>query len=65
MKNMNGKQLKKKSISFNQVPEEYRCHPLIVKTERKLGIRKIISKGYDIIQNKLFVSVFYIFMLLI
>ena len=50
------KQLKKKSISFNQVPEEYRCHPLIVKTERKLGIRKIISKGYDIIQNKLFVD---------
>ncbi len=50
------KKLQEKSIDFDDVPEEYRSHPKIAMAERELGIRKTISKGYDIIRNTFFVN---------
>ena len=50
------KQLKNKSCYFFNIPEEYRLHPAIVATERELGIRKSLKKGYDVINNTFFVE---------
>lgn len=50
------KQLKKEEINFFDIPEEYRLHPIIVKAERKLGIRKSDKRGYDIIRGRFFVE---------
>ncbi|MDY4187018.1 MAG: metallophosphoesterase [Candidatus Borkfalkiaceae bacterium] len=49
-------QLKKKSISFFDVPEELRNHPSIVSVERKKGIRKSEKRGYDVVRNNFFVE---------
>lgn len=50
------KSLKNKEIDFFGVPEEYRVHPIIAKTERELGIRKSDKRGYDVIHNRFFVE---------
>lgn len=50
------KQLKNKSYYFFNIPEEYRLHPAIVATERELGIRKSLKKGFDVINNTFFVE---------
>lgn len=50
------KRLKDRSIGFYDVPDEYKNHPLIVKVERELKVRKSIQKGYDIIRNNFFVE---------
>ena len=48
--------LKKGELNFYSIPEEHRNNLLIVRTERKLGIRRPIKKGFDIIQNNFFVE---------
>lgn len=50
------RRLKKKQIGFFDVPKEYRLHSIIVKEERKLGLRKSSKRGYDIIHNIFFVE---------
>lgn len=46
------KDLKNKNITdFYNIPEELRNDMEIVKTERKLGIRKSDKRGYDVIQG--------------
>lgn len=50
------KQLKNKSYYFFNIPEEYRLQPAIVATERELGIRKSLKKGYDVINSTFFVE---------
>lgn len=49
-------QLKKGKISFWEVPEEYQNHPLMVKKERKCGIRRSNRRGYDVLRNLFFVE---------
>ena len=49
-------QLKKDEIDYFDVPEEYRSHSAIVKTERELGIRQPDKRGFDVIQNTFFVE---------
>lgn len=51
------KDLKNKNITdFYGIPEEIRNDIKIVKTERKLGIRKSDKRGYDVIQGNFFVD---------
>lgn len=51
------KDLKNKNITdFYNIPEELRNDMEIVKTERKLGIRKSEKRGYDVIQGNFFVD---------
>lgn len=47
-------QLKGGKITFSEVPEGYRDHPLMVKKERKYGMRRTVRRGYDIIRNVFF-----------
>lgn len=49
-------QLKKGKISFREVPEEYQNHPLMVKKERKFGMRRSNRRGYDVLRNLFFVE---------
>gem|GEM_PF-6415720 len=49
-------QLKKDEIDYFDVPEEYRSHSAIVKTERELGIRQPDKRGFDVIHNTFFVE---------
>ena len=49
-------QLKNGSININDVPEEYRQNPEIIKAERRLGLRTVIRRGYDVISDKYFVE---------
>lgn len=48
--------IKKKLKYYSDIPPEYRLHPEIVNTQRKLKMRKTIRKGFDIIQNNFFVE---------
>lgn len=50
------KQLKNSEISCFLVPDDYRYDKNIIDVERKLGIRKIGKRGYDIIRNTFFVE---------
>ena len=48
------KQLKNSEIDCFCVPEEYQDEKRIVDIERKLGMRKVGKRGYDIIKNMFF-----------
>ena len=50
------RQLRNSEISCFFVPEEYRNDKNIIDAERKLGIRRIGKRGYDIIKNSFFVE---------
>lgn len=54
-------QLRSCEISINEVPEEVRYHEDIVAVERKLGLRKELHRGFDVINQSFFVEekVFY------
>ena len=50
-------ELKENKIkSFYEIPEEYRNIPEVICLERKLGIRKLDKRGYDVIQCSFFVD---------
>lgn len=44
-----------KVVDFFEVPENLQNHPEIIKIERKKGIRRIDSCGYDVIRNNFYV----------
>ena len=46
--------LSNKEIGCNDVPEEYRKEISIVRTERKLGLRTLQRRGYDVVRNAFF-----------
>ena len=48
--------INKGEINHYDLPEEYRNHPSIVAIERKLGRRRAVRKGFDIINNTFFVE---------
>lgn len=48
--------LSKKEIGFFDIPEEYRLNRDIVSIERKLGIRTLGTRGFDVIRNRFFVK---------
>ena len=50
------RQLKKSEISCFSIPEEYRNDKNIIDIERKLGMRKVGRRGYDVIRNTFFVE---------
>lgn len=50
------RQLKNSEIDCFHVPEEYQKDRNIIDIERKLGIRKLGRRGYDIIRNTFFVE---------
>lgn len=50
------KQMTNSEINCFCIPEEYRNDKNIIEAERKLGIRKIGRRGYDIIRNTFFVE---------
>ena len=50
------KQLKNKELNVNDVPEELALEPNIIRTERKMGIRIIGHRGFDVIMQKFFVE---------
>lgn len=50
------RQLKSSKITCLDVPEEYQNDRNIIDVERKLGIRKLGRRGYDIIKNAFFVE---------
>lgn len=50
------KQLRKKEIGFFDIPEEHRQNPDIVKTERELGLRTSLQRGFDVVRNNFFVK---------
>lgn len=43
-------------MSIKDVPEEVRHHKNILATERKLGLRKELNRGFDVIHNFFFVE---------
>ena len=49
-------QIKKHEISINDIPEEYKDDFEIIKAERKLGLRKKIKCGYEVILDSFFVE---------
>ena len=55
VKSLIGK-LKRGTAYFFDVPEELRLNPKIIKTERELGVRRTINKGFDIMINSFFVK---------
>lgn len=50
------RKLRRKKTGFFYVPEELRLHPLIIKAERKFGVRESGRRGFDIIRNTFFVE---------
>lgn len=50
------RQLKKSEINCFCVPEEYQNDKNIIDIERKLGMRKVGKRGYDIIRDTFFVE---------
>lgn len=50
------RQLESHEMSVMDVPEEVRYHKKIVTTERKLGLRKELNRGFDVIHNFFFVE---------
>ena len=44
-----------KVVDFFEVPENLQNHPEIIKIERKKGIRRIDSCGYDVIRKNFYV----------
>lgn len=48
------RQLKDSEINCLDVPEEYQRDRNIIEVERKLGVRKLGKRGYDIIKNVFF-----------
>ena len=48
------RQLKDSEINCLDVPEEYQSDRNIIEVERKLGVRKLGKRGYDIIKNVFF-----------
>ncbi len=49
------RKIKSKSISHFDIPEEFRTNLSIIIAERKVGLRKAIRRGYDVINNNFFV----------
>lgn len=50
------KKLRNYEINCFDIPEEYRNEKIIIDVERKLGIRKLGRRGYDVIKNVFFVE---------
>lgn len=50
------KEIKKKKISYYDIPFELMENPKIIEAERMVGIRKYSNRGYDIISNSFFVE---------
>lgn len=49
-------ELNNKTIYFSNMEKKYRYNSDIIKTERQLGIRRVIRKGYDVFFNRFFVE---------
>ena len=48
--------IKSKKKRHYDIPEELVMHPEIVKIERKIGLRRLSKRGFDIIRNCFFVE---------
>ena len=53
------RQLKAREITPEEIPDEYKMSPRILAAERKMGLRKIERRGYDILRKCFFVEEYF------
>ena len=47
--------MKKGKMDFDDLPSEYKYNRQIVDFQRKLGVRTVVKKGYDVLYNQFFI----------
>ena len=47
---------KQRKLAISDIPEEYALNKEVVKTERKMGLRKSLNRGYDVLRQEFFVE---------